>query len=60
LRLVPAANLKNGRFTPLEKPILVKAVFLVAAGGGVCTVARVRQRLGRIQRRKEIAIELPA
>ncbi|MGH7171182.1 MAG: hypothetical protein ACRELG_12970, partial [Gemmataceae bacterium] len=32
-------NGKNGRFTPWKKPMLVKAVYPVAAGGFGCTVA---------------------
>jgi hypothetical protein len=36
VRPVPASNRKNGRFTLWKKPMFVKAVFPVAAGGGGC------------------------
>jgi hypothetical protein len=40
-------NVKNGRFTLLETHRFVKAVFLVAAGGGLCISSGRKDASGR-------------
>ena len=53
-------NLKNGRFTLWKKPMIVKAVFPVAADGGGCRFAVVRPSAGDAPKRERQLVAVPA